>query len=74
MPSTSPWRTYIIYIFILSGSKWSSTQCGFCDAQIFKNHPLFSQDPTALQLMLYYDEVEVTNPLGSKTGKHKLGN
>ena len=40
---------------------------------MFRNHPLFSRDPTALQLFLYYDEVELTNPLGSKTGKHKLG-
>ena len=46
----------------------------FCDAQIFKSHPLFARDPTALQLMLYYDEVEIANPLGSKSGKHKLGN
>jgi hypothetical protein len=23
---------------------------------------------------LYYDEVEIVNPLGSKTGKDKLGN
>lgn len=40
---------------------------------MFRNHPLFSRDPTALQLFLYYDEVELANPLGSKTGKHKLG-
>lgn len=26
-----------------------------------------------LQLVLYYDEVEVTNSLGSSRGKHKLG-
>ena len=45
----------------------------FCDGEMFRNHPLFSRDPTALQLFLYYDEVELTNPLGSKTGKHKLG-
>lgn len=45
----------------------------FCDGQIFRSHSLFSKDPTALQLMLYYDEVEIANPLGSKTGKHKLG-
>lgn len=25
----------------------------FCDGQLFKSHPLFSTDPTALQLMLY---------------------
>ena len=46
----------------------------FCDAQFFRTHPLFSRDPTALQLIVYYDEVEVTNPLGRKTGKRKLGN
>lgn len=38
---------------------------------------MFSVDPTALlQLMLYYDELELKNPLGtvgSKTGKHNLG-
>lgn len=45
----------------------------FCDGQTFKTHPLFSRNPNALQLMLYYDEVEITNPLGTKTGKHKLG-
>ncbi|XP_028416072.1 uncharacterized protein LOC114539659 [Dendronephthya gigantea] len=45
----------------------------YCDGKLFKAHPLFSKDPTALQLMFYYDELEITNPLGSKTGKHKLG-
>ena len=46
----------------------------YCDGSVFRNHPLFSVDPTALQITLYYDEVEIVNPLGSKTGKHKLGN
>ncbi|KAK3721414.1 hypothetical protein QZH41_008022 [Actinostola sp. cb2023] len=45
----------------------------YCDGETFKNHPLFSVDPTALQIMLYYDEIEIVNPLGSKTSKHKLG-
>ncbi|EDO36048.1 predicted protein [Nematostella vectensis] len=45
----------------------------FCDGQVFKEHPLFSRDPHALQIILYYDEVEVVNPLGSKTSKHKVG-
>ncbi|XP_046863754.1 uncharacterized protein LOC124457571 [Xenia sp. Carnegie-2017] len=45
----------------------------YCDGNEFKSHPLFSIDPTALQIILYYDEVEIVNPLGSKTGKHKLG-
>jgi hypothetical protein len=45
----------------------------FCDGEAFRNHPLFSVDPTALQILLYYDEIEIVNPLGSKTSKHKLG-
>ena len=45
----------------------------FCDGSDFKNHPLFSQDKKCLQLMLYYDDVEVCNPLGSKVKLHKLG-
>lgn len=59
---------------VLNGHQRNDTRIeDFCDAQIFKTHPLFSKDPTALQIMLYYDEVEVANPLGSKCGKHKLG-
>ena len=45
----------------------------YCDGATLQNHPLFSVDETALQINLYYDEVEIVNPLGSKTGKHKLG-
>ena len=45
----------------------------YCDSPAFKSHPLFSKDPSALQIMIYYDDVEVTNPLGSKTKTHKIG-
>ena len=45
----------------------------FCDGEIFKDHPLFGTDPCTLQLLLYFDEVEVCNPLGSRANKHKLG-
>ena len=45
----------------------------FCDGEQFKSSPLFKDDPCALQIQLYYDELEVCNPLGSKAKKHKLG-
>ena len=45
----------------------------YCDGQQFQEHPLFLDDPSALQVMLYYDELEVCNALGSKTKTHKLG-
>lgn len=45
----------------------------FCDGTLFQSHPLFSSDPFALQVIAYYDELEVVNPLGSYVKKHKLG-
>ena len=42
------------------------------DGNIYKSHPLFLEVPTALQLVLYTDEVEVCNPLGSRATKNKL--
>ena len=45
----------------------------FCDGSLFKNHPLFSQDDYALQIVAFYDEVELCNPLGSHVKRHKLG-
>ena len=44
----------------------------FCDGKFVQNHPL-CKDKKSLQLALYFDELEVANPLGSKRGKHKLG-
>lgn len=45
----------------------------YCDGYLFKNHQLFRAKPNALQLILYFDELEVCNPLGSRSGVHKLG-
>ena len=50
----------------------------YCDGSLFKEHQLFSMsDPSnkllTLQFILYYDDVEVTDPLSSGKGKHKLG-
>lgn len=47
----------------------------YCDGSLFKNHPLFafSDESLHLQFIVYYDDVEITNPLGSRRGKYKLG-
>lgn len=45
----------------------------FCDGSIFKSHCLFSTEENALQLVGYYDELEVVNPIGTYVKKHKLG-
>ena len=45
----------------------------FCDGAAYRSHPLFSTDHSALQIIAYYDELEVVNPIGSYISKHKLG-
>ena len=45
----------------------------FCDGAAYKLHPLFSIDPHGLQIIAYFDELEVCNPIGSFAQIHKLG-
>lgn len=45
----------------------------FCDGKVFESHPLFSVYNNGLQILFYYDDVEMCNPLGSKRTIHKLG-
>ena len=46
----------------------------FCDGSLVKSLPLFQSHPTSLQLIAYFDEVEVCDPLAARFGIHKLGN
>ena len=45
----------------------------FCDGELFRSHPIFSQDSRALQVIAFYDELELCNPLGTHVKTHKLG-
>lgn len=45
----------------------------YCHGSNFRNNSLFSENQPCLQIQLYFDEFETVNPLGSKTGGHKLG-
>jgi len=46
----------------------------YCDGINYKNHPLFKTEHHALQIILYYDELELCNPLGTSAKIHKIGN
>ena len=48
------------------------TYYDICDGSLFKSDIFFKTNPKALMIILYHDEVEICNPLGSKSGKHKL--
>ena len=67
------------YFQVSNSHMWNDGLLGdFCDGDLYKNHPLFTSatdDPASLnlQIIMYYDDVEVVNPLGSHRGKHKLG-
>jgi len=44
----------------------------FCDGSLFQQHPLFSSNFHALQIILYYDEFTAVNPLGHRAKKYKI--
>lgn len=45
----------------------------YCDADLYKSISLFQDNEHALQIILFFDEMEICNPLGSQAGVHKLG-
>ena len=65
---------YMVAYKVLRGHQRRDKLIGdFCDSVSYSEHPLFSRDHQALQIMLYYDDLEICNPLGSKAKIHKLG-
>ena len=45
----------------------------FCDGMSFRMHSHFNSYDKALQIIAYYEELEICNPIGSYVKKHKLG-
>ena len=43
----------------------SNTYNDFCDGSFFRCHPLFSIQKESLQIIAYYDELEICNALGA---------
>lgn len=60
-------------IFMSSHTTKEDVYFDINDGMHLKKHPLFSKNTNALQIQLFFDEFETTNPLGSKKGIHKLG-
>ena len=45
----------------------------FMDSEYFRQHPFLQKYKNAIRIKLYYDELKIVNPLGSKTSIHKIG-
>lgn len=76
VPILDTLKSYLSHEDVLSQVLRETVQCdtlrNFSDGSLFAAHPLFSQDPHALRISLYSDEIQVCNPLGSSNIKHKL--
>ena len=44
-----------------------------CDGELFKSSLLFQKSEKALQIVGYYDEFTIVNPVGPRAKKHKKG-
>jgi len=64
---------YQAEVLNVHASTSSSVLADLCDGSLFKTYPLFSVDHHALQIIGYYNNLKVVNPLGSFVKKHKLG-
>lgn len=63
--------TLMHLVIIFNSHQLSNDKLGdYCDGEQYRHH---EENPCALQVTLYYDELEVCNPLGSKVSIHKLG-
>ena len=62
-------------IQVISGPHYFEEGCmgDICDGKIFKDNPVFQASSSALQLIVYYDDVQLANPLGSRTKVNKIG-
>ena len=60
--------------FVVKAIKSSDANMSdYCDGIRFRDNEFYNKFPKALQIQLYFDDLETTNPLGSKTKVHKLG-
>lgn len=50
----------------------SSLMMYVCDGSYMQNHELFRRNPTALQIIVSCDDLEISNPLGAHVKKHKV--
>lgn len=44
-----------------------------CDGNYYRSHAIFSQCDKTLQIIAYYDELTLTNPLMSRRNEYKIG-
>jgi len=58
-------------LFPVDQQKLNVMEC-FSDGELYAGDQYFAENPDALQINLYVDELELCNPLGAKKGKHKI--
>lgn len=58
----------------MSGTHQSPTDLlgDICDGELFKHHPVFLWNE-AIQIIAYYDDLTLTNPIGSSAKNHRIG-
>ena len=60
--------------FHVANSHFSKTDTFYdiCDGVSFRSSNIFKQNPNALQIILYMDDIEVVNPIGVHTKKAQV--
>lgn len=62
-----------VWHYIQTGHKSQSViMRDICDGSYLANHELFVRNEKALQIIMNTDDIEIVNPIGAHTKKHKL--
>ena len=62
-----------IFAEVINGHRSSDRKLrDICDGNLFKQNTLYSSNENALQVILYYDDFNIVNPLGNRVRKYKL--
>ena len=63
-------NTIIIFEVVCSHKRSDNFMADFCDGELHGSHQLYMDNENALQLILYFVEIELFNYLGLASGKN----
>ena len=62
----------LLLLKVFRGHQWRENLLNdYSGGSVYNSHEQFSKDHTALKLIIYYDDVEIYNPMGSRAKKYK---
>lgn len=63
----------VFFVGLCGHKRNDNVVADFCDSKHASSHSLWGSNPHTLKFFIYFDELELCNPLGANRKTHKLG-